>query len=101
MDLWLVVVVVLVCDVCVMCLMMVCGLMVIGKFFVVWFVNKFGGLIYYCVLCEDVLMLDVNVCLCLVSVWYLLYVILRKVALVTGCAGIESLECDMFDLYCF
>jgi hypothetical protein len=75
--------------------------MAAGKLLAVWLVNKSGGLIYHRALREDAPTLDANACLRLASVWHSLHAISRKVAPVTGCAGIESLECDTFDLYCF
>jgi|TARA_B110000003_G_scaffold116184_1_gene118810 hypothetical protein len=77
------------------------GPMAAGKLLAVWLVNKSGGLIYHRALREDAPTLDANACLRLASVWHSLHAISRKVAPVTGCAGIESLECDTFDLYCF
>ena len=45
--------------------------------------------------------MDTNAQLRLASVWHSLHAISRKVAPVSGGGGIESLECDTFDLYCF
>lgn len=45
--------------------------------------------------------MDTNAQLRLASVWHSLHAISRKVAPVSGGGGIESLECDTFDLHCF
>ena len=71
----------------------------------VWIVNKSGGLIYRRAF-EDAGGggrggLDTNAQLRLASVWHSLHAISRKVAPVSGGGGIESMECDTFDLYCF
>lgn len=72
-----------------------------------WVVNKSGGLIYHRRFGEREgedagrATLDANACLRLASVFHSLHAISRKVAPVSGCTGIESVECDTFDLYCF
>lgn len=72
-----------------------------------WVVNKSGGLIYHRRFGEREGEeapgggLDANACLRLASVFHSLHAISRKVAPVSGCGGIESVECDTFDLYCF
>jgi hypothetical protein len=44
---------------------------------------------------------DTNGLLRMASVWHSLHSISRKVAPVSGCTGIESLQCETFDLYCY
>ena len=72
-----------------------------GRIVSTWIVNKSGGLIYHRRFDENAARLDTNALLRLASVWHSLHSISRKVAPVSGCAGIESLECDTFDLYCY
>lgn len=73
-----------------------------GRILSTWIVNKSGGLIYHRWFDETAgAHLDTNALLRLASVWHSLHSISRKVAPVSGCTGIESLECDTFDLYCY
>jgi len=77
------------------------------KIYAIWIVNKSGGLIFQKTFAEDVngngarATLDTNAQLRLASVWHSLHAISRKVAPLRECSGIESLECDTFDLFCF
>ena len=77
----------------------------VAKVSSIWIVNKSGGLIFqktYDVGGESGgAGLDTNAQLRLASVWHSLHAISRKVAPVSGCTGIECLECDTFDLFCF
>lgn len=83
----------------------------VAKISSIWIVNKSGGLIFQKTYDDGederewarrrTGALDTNAHLRLASVWHSLHAISRKVAPVRGCTGIECLECDTFDLFCF
>ena len=79
-----------------------------GRITSVWVINKSGGLIYHRAFDAvdgrgetHAMRLDANATLRLASVWHSMHAIARKVSPTRGCVGIESVECDTFDLYCF
>ncbi|KAJ8641742.1 hypothetical protein MRB53_018436 [Persea americana] len=63
-------------------------------------INKSGGLIFY----KDygsAGRMDTNDSLRLASLWHSMHAISQQLSPIVGCAGIEALEADTFDLHCF
>ncbi|KAG8369044.1 hypothetical protein BUALT_Bualt15G0109400 [Buddleja alternifolia] len=65
-----------------------------------YIINKSGGLIFY----KDygsAGRMDTNDSLRLASLWHSMHAISQQLSPVSGCAGIELLQADTFDLHCF
>ncbi|XP_009587956.1 uncharacterized protein LOC107771101 [Nicotiana tabacum] len=65
-----------------------------------YIINKSGGLIFY----KDygsAGRMDTNDSLRLASLWHSMHAISQQLSPVNGCAGIELLQADNFDLHCF
>lgn len=65
-----------------------------------YIINKSGGLIF----CKDygsAGKMDTNDSLRLASLWHSMHAISQQLSPVNGCAGIELLQADTFDLHCF
>jgi len=65
-----------------------------------YIINKSGGLIFGRDYAPDMVRADLNDALRLASTWHSLHAIASQLSPVPGCAGIELLASDAFELHC-
>ena len=65
-----------------------------------YIINKSGGLVFGRDYAPDMVRADLNDALRLASTWHSLHAIAAQLSPVPGCAGIELLASDAFELHC-